>query len=463
MYYWLAQEPFRGVYCLDLRNDDHPTAAQSIIKAMKKIITWSVVLFLMIGIVIAVIWWLRRPQMIVLSDGTRLTLIGVEYGKHHIYPKMEKTEQDAGDGDPTSFDTTNDTLVVWILQEHKGNNQWLNYEILDGAGTTCVGNLTRITSQISDGKEIAGVQSENFPRRDRSFYLRVTTWVDGKWVIAKRQFTISNPVHETTFAQWTPDSLPNTQSDGDLEVTLTKLVVAALVPYVYNKGVPKTDPMNKCVQIAFDVQENNRPATNWRPGKIETSDTAGNAVQSEVAHYIRNGKSTTYFQPGLWPDETWKLRMEFTRISGFTKDEMWTVTNVPVNAVGSNDLQNVWNNDSGTNSAFAETTNNGIHFEIFPAKIFTDQSEDGDRHITINLKTDPNLESEGIRMTLVKATDDQQRKIRYAGGNRSGANYEFQFTKAPDAKSMNLTIALHKSRFVEFTVKPDMASGATSP
>ena len=80
---------------------------------MKKIISWSVVSILVIGIAVASIWWLRRPQIITLSDGSKLTLLGVEYGKHHKYPKIKTTGQHMNGG-PTSFDTTNDTLVVWI-------------------------------------------------------------------------------------------------------------------------------------------------------------------------------------------------------------------------------------------------------------------------------------------------------------------------------------------------------------
>jgi hypothetical protein len=32
-----------------------------------------------------------------------------------------------------------------------------------------------------------------------------------------------------------------------------------------------------------------------------------------------------------------------------------------------------------------------------------------------------------------------------------------------DIKSLNLTLALHRSRFVEFTVKPEKASDANAP
>ncbi|HTV75932.1 MAG TPA: hypothetical protein VMD57_02955, partial [Candidatus Baltobacteraceae bacterium] len=82
---------------------------------MKKIILWSVVLVLIIAIAGAAFWWLRRPQVLVLNDGTKLTLLGVEYGKHHKFPTVKTAA--AGrrmGGGPASFNTPNDTLVVWI-------------------------------------------------------------------------------------------------------------------------------------------------------------------------------------------------------------------------------------------------------------------------------------------------------------------------------------------------------------
>jgi len=46
-------------------------------KIMKtKILLWSVVAVLVIGIAIGAFLWLARPQVITLKDGTKLTLVG---------------------------------------------------------------------------------------------------------------------------------------------------------------------------------------------------------------------------------------------------------------------------------------------------------------------------------------------------------------------------------------------------
>ena len=94
---------------------------------MKKIILWSIVSILVIGIVAGAFWSLRKPQIIKLKDGTKLTLVGVTHGKHHVAPKIKI----AGHvhGGVAQLDSPNDTLVVWIEAEHKPN-QYPNYQLM---------------------------------------------------------------------------------------------------------------------------------------------------------------------------------------------------------------------------------------------------------------------------------------------------------------------------------------------
>ena len=54
-------------------------------------------------------------------------------------------------------------------------------------------------------------------------------------------------------------TLANKQTDGDLAMTLTKLVAGADMPYQRNQDNPD-DAMNKGVQVAFHVERNGKPA-----------------------------------------------------------------------------------------------------------------------------------------------------------------------------------------------------------
>ena len=390
------------------------------------------------------VWWLWWPQTITLDDGTKLKLVAVNYGKHHNFPGVQ--DQSA------VFDGTNDTLYVWIEQKHKGNN-WPNYQIYayDKSGTACVGANPRNSRQIHQGDEIVGIRLDAFPRRQGKFYLRIQEWNQrtGRQTV-KNGFVISNPARGY-FPAWFPEPLPNTQEDGDLSVTLNRLEFGAKTPYTRNPKA-RDDPMNKGVLAAFQIQQNGKTATNWQPAQVETSDATGNHILGWCNSHWENDEEVTLYQYGLWRDEpAWKLRFEFSRTSGFHADELWTVQNVPLEPGRMQDLWNYGRNR--TNSAFAETTLNGIHLKLFPAKQFTDQRNmRGSIEGGLAVQTD--LPLDGMRMTLVEVTDEQGHEIKPMNWGWGGTDYRFGLQKLGNAKSLNLTLALHRSRFVEFTAKP---------
>ncbi|MGD0251501.1 MAG: hypothetical protein ABSC01_02260 [Verrucomicrobiota bacterium] len=417
---------------------------------MKTKILWrSVVSVLAAGIVAGVGWWMLRPQTVALSDGTRLTLLKVTYGQRHKAPGSPSgTSQRGG-----TFQGTNDFLVVWIRQEHKGA-QWPNYQLYayDKAGSACVGfsGMTYANNNRQQGREIVGVRFDAFPRRDGKIILRLQEWnPQGGQQTVRDAFVISNPARGP-FPTWLPDSLPNTQSDGDLDVTLNKLVLGVKTPWQRNNSA--ADAMNRGVQVAFDVQQSGHAATNWQPVQIETSDATGNRVSGSVNTVLQDGEPMTFYQWGLWPDEpAWKLRVEFSRTSGFNDDELWTVQDIPVE---SGKMQDFWSNNprNRKNPGFAETTLNGIHLKIFPVKQFTDQPPESAQQGAFQVQLDP--VPEGLRMTVVKATDDQGRIVRSWRWSWGGNFNAFALRELEGVKSINVTLALHKSRFVEFTVKP---------
>ncbi|HEX4341896.1 MAG TPA: hypothetical protein VH255_00805, partial [Verrucomicrobiae bacterium] len=296
---------------------------------MKKIILWSTISLVLIGAAVWAILWLRRPQVLTLSDGTKLTLLGVEYGKHHKFPDVKVNGVRHAGGQ--SFNTPEDTLIVWLLQEHKGNN-WPNYQALvyDRAETGCTANWARNNRQIHQGLDIVAIQLDAFPRRDSKFLMRFQTWGSRGQTINKGQFVISNPVRGP-FPTWTPTALPATESDGDLDVTLTHLTFG--VKGFNNGNGSQKGPESKAVLAAFTMMQNGSPATNWAPVRIETSDATGNHNQNQSSSNQQgeDGEQTMTYQWGLWPNESaWKLRVEMSRSSSFSDDEVWTVTDIPV-------------------------------------------------------------------------------------------------------------------------------------
>jgi hypothetical protein len=232
--------------------------------------------------------------------------------------------------------------------------------------------------------------------------------------------------------------------------------------------------MNKCVQIAFDIQQKGQSVTNWNPVQVKTSDATGNQVAGWINRNYQNGEAVEYFyQPGLWPTEpAWKVRLEFTRTSGFNDDELWSVTNIPVHLGIQQDVWNVWGdqmNSGKKNVAFADTTLNGIHVKLFPAiqyasqNQFSGQNPDETKVVSFTIKADPDPESVGMRMTPPTVTDDHGRTLNNQGASWGGGTFQYNFAEPRNIKSVNVTLILQKSRFVEFTVKPQKAGDANGP
>ena len=422
---------------------------------MKKIILGCILLAVVAGLAVDGYLWMRRPQVIVMSDGTKVTYLGCSYGRHHVPPRVKLP----GGGyrrANISIDSTNDTLVVWMEAQTKPN-QWPNYNLLvyDLAHTACVSTWTRNSSQVRNGVQLQGFELDAYPRWDRKLALRLMSWGAGGQRTSKEQIVISNPARRGPFEKWTPEAIPVTHSDGDLDVTLTKLTYG--VRGFGGGNIPPNDPAKKAVATVFHTVQNGVVVTNWQPVRIETSDASGNTVANSSWSNSResNGDADMNYQWGLWPEQTpWKLRVEMSRTSGFNDNELWTVQQVPLNRGSQQDLWNYANRNSRADTPFAETTLNGIHLKLYPAVLFTDQNwGDGRNHGGFRVFADP--EPEGIRMTILKVTDEQGRPLEYWDGGSGGGNYTFQLPNLRNTKSLNLTVALHKSRFVEFTVNPE--------
>src|SRR5690242_16746177 len=97
-----------------------------------------------------------------------ITLLGAEYGKHHVFPKVKSGR----DLPPKSFDTTNDTLIVWVLEESQ-SNQSLDGEplIFDAAESGCNSGRTEQYQMIRRSAYISAIQFDVFPRIDKKFHV----------------------------------------------------------------------------------------------------------------------------------------------------------------------------------------------------------------------------------------------------------------------------------------------------
>ena len=432
-----------------------------------KILVWSVVLIFVLVLVSGAVWYTMRPQVITFDDGSKLTLVGVDYGKKHTSPGPTKH----------SFTTATNALVLWVRQQHDPNQYaYFQYYIYDKAGTACVsGSQNFGGNNRRSSSDVVGVQFPAFPHRAGSFYVRVDESGNGGQELSDQKFVVHNPAH-SSLSSFTASPLPDTEQDGDMSVTLKKLVSGAKMPFNRGDG-EDDDAINKGVQATFNVQINGTNAPMWQPVSFVTSDATGNQVDGQVypqqnqqIQMQGNDVAVTY-QYGLWPDEpAWKMRVEFSKQTGFDNTELWTVPGIPLDAGRQRDFWNYNRKQNNATNVFAESDVGGLHLKVYRAKYFTDMPPNSNPQGGLSVEVDPSL-PDGTRLTIVSLTDDQTNDISHwdsgwtgGGGRRGpgGAIYHYSLQNVDGATNLNLTIAVHKSHYLEFTAKPEMAAADSS-
>ena len=402
-----------------------------------------------------------QPQVIQLNDGTKLTFLGVTRGKRHVAPQYENLARG------NWINTPSDATVVWIEVAHT-SKQRPSYELLvsNKALTGCVPTEQRTWSHVKNGLGVQGFVLNAFPRWNKETVLRVRPY---HGTIVPGQFVFANVAPQAT-ADWTAEPLPLTKSVGDLQVTITNLRSGAMLPYWRGRAAPENDPANHVVRVAFGARQNDQSATNWHAWLVHTADSAGNQVRSAISDYPRDGiyeppqpgKPYTpqmdghFFAPGLWSDHSpWKVRIEFTRNSGFSDEETLTLTNLPVRAGTQQESDEQWGwDENNTNFTFTPATVNGMHVKVLEPLRVPDRINGG-YVIRIIVYTDLPYPIEEMRLTVLAATDEQGHALATLfTPATAGHHFSFSFERVPEIKKLNLKCALHKSRFVEFTAQP---------
>jgi hypothetical protein len=280
-------------------------------------------------------------------------------------------------------------------------------------------------------------------------------------MMAEKKFAFANPVSKS-FPKWTAESLPASKEDAGLTVTLDKLTYGAASPYVREQDNPD-DAINKGVQASYHVELNGKPVVNWEPVSITTSDATGNSIYGSPNTQWEDNEGTTTYQWGLWPDEAaWKVRFEFSKKSGYDENELWKVQNIPFQPGKQQDFYNYNNNRRNTNTVFAETDLNGVHLKVYPAKQFDDVQPNSQPQGGLTISANPSPPS-GMRMDI-KMTDDQGANVEFwnngTWGDGKSTTYRYGLRDIAGATNLNLSISMHKSRYVEYTVKPGIAPAA---
>jgi hypothetical protein len=185
----------------------------------------------------------------------------------------------------------------------------------------------------------------------------------------------------------------------------------------------------------------------WYVTGEEVSDATGNKAPGTSIGRGSYDQSYFTFEPGLWPSEAaWKLNCEIKRAQGFAPAEMFQFKSVPLGRVGT------------TNSLGWKTNFNGLSVTLDsvarrePNTNSSWSSEDlSGARFTISGLTN------GLHCDLITARTDSGSNVECVSWDSSGDSRGYWFRNIPpEATTVDFTFAVQRSRWVEFTAKPEV-------
>ncbi len=294
----------------------------------------------------------------------------------------------------------------------------------------------RLNALRQEGAYIIPV--EVFPRRGREVRLRFNRRDRNLPAV---EFRIPNPVPDP-YPVWRPEAFPIHRRTDDFSCTLTSLVTGLGDIESNERAVPGVPPLTRAT---FRMRRGTLATREWEPVGVTLSDATGNVLSFEDEALIRRGnEQSLYFRGALSLREAaWKLRVELSRTAtaSFSPEESWTVRGVAVPAARQSTPSGEVVTRKGVRVRFLELA--GTDRAWYKPRV----------RLTVEGRMDD------LRLT-VRARDQKGRV--YAGyGTSTHGRQQLRKTRCdyflnlpPDARVLDLTFAVHRSRYVEFLARP---------
>jgi hypothetical protein len=401
-----------------------------------------------------------------LDDGSLLTLEAVTYGQEHavvigppwarllrhVVPPNLHAEFDRRFRCNVLTQSTAplDTLAVWTRRRG----------VTVAGGTSFPGRIIA-TDEHGYGSGIFGYSRSLdsgsqefvqmwplpvFPRRGRTVTLRAQMLnAERKWR-SGFEFTVPNPT-PGPYAVWTVRPLPQTQRTDDLSVTLTGLSAGVRPSGIYDPFAMHLFVGQPWTRAEFRVTRGNRPAPEWQPLQITVSDPTGNLWTEHTLSTYQQEPPEVFFIRGVpWPeDPVWKLRVELARCRSFVPEELWMFRDLPAPRPS----KGAWPD--------RVVRRGNRTFTVESISVLNLPPSSGPRSpINGGIQVHLAPPSDDLVVSLVRVGDDRGRVVNknWFGYRMRQGQHFVGFQLPTGAKSLDLTFAVQKSRFVEFVAQP---------
>lgn len=426
-----------------------------------------------------------RTNEFALPDGKVLRIEAVTWGRNH---RLDYEYTPPGSWafwdrrrTPITHGAGVDQLMVWMTCHDGRTGRALDFDWWSGSSAVDANgdelpDRVPFLQQFGARGSSSGGGSRPF-RADRSSY---DTWIVSSSFPAFRtnggrfELRVKNLAGEVVatvplthpsppaIQTWTPEELPATKSSGDVSVTLQRL--NAHSSKSITNGVETTwwyySPQGT-------VSVNSQPAPDWHVNLLEIFDPLGN--QQNYGHALSRR------------EPVWKVRVGAFRgqSSKFPASETWCLTNLEVPqknaAVPRSEAQTI---DGVTVTLVALAGSGKTSYSIATPSLPRSgnfSSRSGGSAFGSSTKIESNrigstatsiVEANWPHLTLelagnsplhrvyLLAKDDQSRDVPTQFSNNYGALHSYFFKTEPDAKSLTLSIIVHKGREFEFFIKP---------
>ena len=171
-------------------------------------------------------------------------------------------------------------------------------------------------------------QISNFPRRGAKIGIRFYSRDSSYKFHPLAEFWATNPAPRK-YQVWSGATGPLTKSVGNTDFQFLSLLPDQPRP----AGAEGTaTPPNEWTSAVFKVSTRGERATRWRIESIALRDATGNESIPDSTHFNDVGDYLVFsFNRSFWSSETsGKVRAEFTRASGFARNELVTFHNIRI-------------------------------------------------------------------------------------------------------------------------------------
>ncbi len=226
----------------------------------------------------------------------------------------------------------------------------------------------------------------------------------------------------------TNSPLPQTVSSGDVEFTLTRFETGLNGRPGYQR-VPAARSEEPVACLDFVTAIHRVPNRDWFPLRMRAEDMEGHILPVSPREWLTSANGWTLkIQPAPWAGPTWRLRVEFSRNEGFAPEEQVVFRNLRLASLEGLDVnQSAWVGQRGVELRFLK-------------RVHSQNREWG---------ADARLgrREPGVSLTLVEARDQLGQKLwRHPR--------HLTFRALSDSETVDLTFAVHESRFAEFQATP---------